>query len=284
MCIQVFSLSLHSFHHFFLSFFFFLFLSLLLSLSHIHIDIHTDAYTQTHTHSKKGSWISHHQQNLGLTQVKRHYTNIWFHELFHKSFLLNQWPMKTTGQILRLRRLLRPFLSKSTVCKSKGPPCIWKEQNLDEWGHHSSTYCISYGHCSHSQALFGCFCCCSVTKLCLTFRDPMDHSMPDLSVPHHLPELAQVHIHWISDAIQPSRSLLPSSPSAFNLSQHQGLFQWIGRGFQTSQRRSLRKGETGVREKCLAVSSFVKRGSFERGLEIMNCRWNVLSTIQALSH
>ena len=132
------SLSLHSFNYFFLSFFLFLFLCLLLSLSHIHIDIHTDAYIHTHT-LWKGSWIPHHQQNLGLTQVKRHYTNIWFHELFHKSFLLNQWPMKRTGQILRLRRLLRPFLSKSTVCKSKGPPYIWNKQNLDEWGHHSST-------------------------------------------------------------------------------------------------------------------------------------------------
>ena len=150
----------------------------------------------------------------------------------------------------------------------------------------SQLYCTSCGHCSQSQALFGCccFCCCSVTKSCLTFCDHMDHSMPGLSVPHHLLEFAQVHIHWISDAIQPSHSLLPSSPSAYNLSQHQGLFQWVGRGFQTSQRRSLRKGETGVREKCLSLASLVKRGSFDRDLVVMNCRWNVLSTIQAVSH
>ena len=37
--------------------------------------------------------------------------------------------------------------------------------------------------------------CCSVTKLCLTLCDPMDCSMPGLSVPHHLPEFAQVHVH-----------------------------------------------------------------------------------------
>ena len=41
-------------------------------------------------------------------------------------------------------------------------------------------------------------------------------------------EFAQTHVHWVGDAIQPSCLLLPSSPSAFNLSQHQGLFQWVG--------------------------------------------------------
>ena len=47
-------------------------------------------------------------------------------------------------------------------------------------------------------------CCCPVTKLCPTLHDPMDCSTPGFPVPHHLPEFAQVHVHWISDAIQPS--------------------------------------------------------------------------------
>ena len=51
----------------------------------------------------------------------------------------------------------------------------------------------------------------------------MDCSTPGLPVPHHLLEFAQVHAHFLSDAIQPSHPLLPSSPSALNLSQHQGL-------------------------------------------------------------
>ena len=55
----------------------------------------------------------------------------------------------------------------------------------------------------------------------------MDCSTPSLPVPHHLPEFAQVHVHCIGGAIQPSHPLTPSSPSALNLSQHQGLFQWI---------------------------------------------------------
>ena len=68
---------------------------------------------------------------------------------------------------------------------------------------------------------------CSVTKSWMTFYDPMDCSTPGLPVPHHLLESAQVHVHWISDATQPSHPLSPSSPSAFNLCQHQGLFQWV---------------------------------------------------------
>ena len=57
------------------------------------------------------------------------------------------------------------------------------------------------------------------------FVTPMNCSMPDLPVPHHLLKFAQVHFHFIGDAIQPSHPLTPSSPPTLNLSQHQGLFQ-----------------------------------------------------------
>ena len=59
------------------------------------------------------------------------------------------------------------------------------------------------------------------------FCDPIDRSMPGLPFPHYLTEFAQVHVHWIGDAIQPFRPLLPSSPSAFSLSQHQGFSQRV---------------------------------------------------------
>ena len=65
----------------------------------------------------------------------------------------------------------------------------------------------------------------SVTQLCLTLCDPMDCSMLGFPVHHQLPELAQTHVHRVSDAIQPSHPL--SSSPAFNLSQHQGLFQGV---------------------------------------------------------
>ena len=54
----------------------------------------------------------------------------------------------------------------------------------------------------------------------------MDHSTPGLPVHHQLPESTQTHAHWVNDAIQPSQPLSSPSPLAFNLPQHQGLFQW----------------------------------------------------------
>ena len=55
--------------------------------------------------------------------------------------------------------------------------------------------------------------------------NPMDCSVPGLHVLHYLPEFAQTHVHWASDAIQPSHPLSSPSPRALNLSQHQSLFQ-----------------------------------------------------------
>ena len=65
-------------------------------------------------------------------------------------------------------------------------------------------------------------CCWSVTKSCPVLHDPAYCSMPGFPVPHCLLEFVQVQVHGICDVIQPSHPLLPSSPSAFNLSQLQG--------------------------------------------------------------
>ena len=78
-------------------------------------------------------------------------------------------------------------------------------------------------------------CCCSVAQSCPPLCDPMDCSMPGFPVLHHLPEFAQTHVHWGSDAIQPSHPLLPSPPPAFNLSQHQHLFQWVSSSHQVAK-------------------------------------------------
>ena len=55
----------------------------------------------------------------------------------------------------------------------------------------------------------------------------MDFSTPGLPVYHQLQEFTQTHVHWVSDAIQPSHPLSPPSRPALNLSQHQGLFKWV---------------------------------------------------------
>ena len=73
-----------------------------------------------------------------------------------------------------------------------------------------------------------CQCCCSVAQSYLTLCDPMNCSTPGFPFFHHLLELTQTHVHWVSNAIQPSHSLSSPSPPVFNLSQHQGIFQWVG--------------------------------------------------------
>ena len=78
-------------------------------------------------------------------------------------------------------------------------------------------------------------CCCSALKSCSTLCDHMDWNMLGFPVLHCLPESAQIHVHWVSDSIQPSHPLPLSSLFAFNLSQHQDLFQWVGSSHQVAK-------------------------------------------------
>ena len=66
----------------------------------------------------------------------------------------------------------------------------------------------------------------SVTQSCPTLCDPMDCCMPGLPVHHQLLEFTQTHVHCLGYVIQPSHPLSSPSPSAFNFSQHEGLFRW----------------------------------------------------------
>ena len=63
----------------------------------------------------------------------------------------------------------------------------------------------------------------------------MDCSAPGFPVHHQLPEFTQTHVHWVGDAIQPSHPLSSPSPPAFNLSQHQGLLQWVSSSHQVAK-------------------------------------------------
>ena len=67
----------------------------------------------------------------------------------------------------------------------------------------------------------------SIAQSCLTLCYPMNRSIPGLPVHHKLSKFTQTHAHRVSDAIQPSHPLSSPSPPAPNLSQHQGLFQWV---------------------------------------------------------
>ena len=111
-------------------------------------------------------------------------------------------------------------------------------QHGGEWGCHSQRQGTQGMEEAHAEWKFienlSQWCSCfwsvqisSVTQSCPTLCDPMDCSTPGLPVHHQLTELTQTHVHWVSDAIQPSHPLLSPSPPAFSLSQHQGLFQGV---------------------------------------------------------
>jgi len=87
----------------------------------------------------------------------------------------------------------------------------WTELNLE-----IQTFLCRTGIRQHAWKMIRC-CCHSVTELCPTPCDPMDCSTPLSSILHCLPELAQIHVHWVGDAIQPSHHLSPASP-AFSFS------------------------------------------------------------------
>ena len=76
------------------------------------------------------------------------------------------------------------------------------------------------------------FCCSSLAKSCPTLCDPKDFSISGSSVFHYLPEFTQIHVHWVSDAIQRSHPLSSPFTPALSLSQHQSLFQWVGSSHQ----------------------------------------------------
>ena len=74
-----------------------------------------------------------------------------------------------------------------------------------------------------------------VAQSCPILCNPMDCSVPGLPAHHQLQEFTQIHAHWVSDAIYPSHPLSFPSPPTFNLSQHQGLFQWVSSSHQVAK-------------------------------------------------
>ena len=90
------------------------------------------------------------------------------------------------------------------------------------------------GNKIHLWTIMSCFCC-SVTKSCPPLCNAMDCSTPGFPVLHYLPEFAQTHVHGVDDAIQLSHPLSHPSPPAFNLSQHQGLFQGVSPSHQVAK-------------------------------------------------
>ena len=101
----------------------------------------------------------------------------------------------------------------------------WATLGLDIWP--TKRQRIVYVFSLLLLLLFSC-------SACWILCDPMDCSTPGFLILHYLLESAQIRVHWVDDANQPSHSPLPPSP-ALNLSQHKGLFQWVSSSHQMAK-------------------------------------------------
>ena len=118
-----------------------------------------------------------------------------------------------------------------------------RQQNKRAWAlvwHQTTLIWISASPSTSCMTLTMSFKCfdtqfSSVTQLYSTLCDPMDCSTPGFPVRHQLPEPTQAHVHHTDEAIQPSHPRLSPSPPTFNLSQHQGLFQWVSSSHQVAK-------------------------------------------------
>ena len=123
----------------------------------------------------------------------------------NESSLLMRWPKYWSGL---------PFST----------PRFFPTQGLHLCLPHLLHWQASFYHCATWKAPVVLGCCCSVIQSCLTLQ-PHGLQHTRLPCPSLLPEFVQTHVHWVSDAIQPSHPLSAPSPLALNLSQHWGLFQ-----------------------------------------------------------
>ena len=139
-----------------------------------------------------------------------------------------------------------------------------------EWSLHSN---FTRPHMKHFFVIKHFSQFSSVAQSCLTLCDPMDCSMPGHLVHHQLPEFTQTHVHRVGDAIQPSHPLSPPSPPVVNLSQYQGLFQWVSSSHQVAR----------ILEYQLQHQSFqwIFRISFRMDwLDLLAVQWTLVSLLQ----
>ena len=133
------------------------------------------------------------------------------------------WFSKTCAWVWGNARV-HVFLGK---CLRRSPcPFLPRFPNSAE---HANTHPFHTRPLSHPYTQFSSVQIQSLS--CVRLCDPMDCSMPGLPVLNQLPEFTQTPVHWVGDAIQPSHPLSSSSPPAFSLSQHQGLFKWVSSSY-----------------------------------------------------
>ena len=132
-----------------------------------------------------------------------------------------------SGGSSRLRDRTRSPALQADALPSEPPESYLRQERIELSTDQSWPYCLLTWQVIAVKTASKSLCvCCSVAQL----SDPSwTHGLQHDSFPvlHHLMEFAETHVHWVSDAIQPSHPLSSPSLPALNLSQHQGLFQWV---------------------------------------------------------
>ena len=127
---------------------------------------------------------------------------------------------------------------------------------------------------------YGMLFCCSMAKSCPILCDPTDCSTLGFTVLHYLPEFAEIPVHWIDDAIQPSHPLSPSSLPALNLSQHQGLFQQVSSSHQVAKVLELQLHHQSSKDNSELISFRIDlltvQGTLKRLLQHHNSKASIL--------
>ena len=112
---------------------------------------------------------------------------------------------------------------------------IWKDPDAGKDWRQEEKGTTGWDSCITSPTQWASVQFSSAAQSCLTLCDPMNRSTPGLPVHHQLPESMQTHVHWVGGALQPSHPFSSPSPPALNLSQHQGLFQWVSSSNQVAK-------------------------------------------------
>ena len=129
------------------------------------------------------------------------YTNTW-------------WCGRAKGRMARQEGFVkRPLYRKGILCNQDDDEDTRSQEEELHWG-----------KCNEVNLQFSSVQSLSSIQLILT---PMDCSTPGFPVLHHLLDLTHIRVQWVGDAIPPSHPLSSPCLPTFNLSQHQGLFQWV---------------------------------------------------------
>ena len=154
-------------------------------------------------------WCSGKESTCQCGRCKRCGLDLWV----RKTLWIRKW--QPTPVIL-----LRKFRGQRSLAGCS--PWGWRELEITEHTHtHTHTGLRFWAISSEFSSVN------LVAQSYLTLCNPMDCNTPGIPVHHQLRKLFQTHVNGVGDAIQSSHPLSSPTPPAFNLSQQQGLFQWV---------------------------------------------------------